>query len=254
MGRTINIQTNFSVGELDPLLRGRVDLQQYYNCVSSAKNVFIQPQGGIKRRGGLKFVSEIPSSANPQNGIRLFSFEFNVDDSYIFAVLNQRIYIFRNQALVTNINGTGNDYLAVTQITSAMLSKLKFTQSADTAIFVQEDLPPLKIVRGTDHNLWTVSTITFDKEPYHAFSITLREPSGNLTPSGTSGSIELTAGSSIFHNGRTGTAQAGATSTITLDSGAVATDDIYNGSTIKITGGTGSDKIELYQIMLDHLK
>ena len=41
MGRTINIQTNFSVGELDPLLRGRVDLQQYYNCVSSAKNVFI---------------------------------------------------------------------------------------------------------------------------------------------------------------------------------------------------------------------
>ena len=240
MGRTINIQTNFSVGELDPLLRGRVDLQQYYNAVSSAKNVFIQPQGGIKRRGGLKFISEIPSSANPQNGIRLFSFEFNVTDSYIFAVVHQRIYIFRNQALVTNINGTGNDYLAVTQITSAMLSTLKFTQSADTSIFVQEDLPPLKIVRGTDHNLWTVSTITFDKEPFHAFSITVREPAGNLTPSGTSGSIELTAGSSIFHEGRSNTAQAGGTDTITLDTGAVATDDIYNGSTIKITAGTGS--------------
>lgn len=245
MGRTINIQTNFSVGELDPLLRGRVDLQQYYNCVSSAKNVFIQPQGGIKRRGGLKFVSEIPSSANPQNGIRLFSFEFNVDDSYIFAVLNQRIYIFRNQALVTNINGTGNDYLAVTQITSAMLPKLKFTQSADTAIFVQEDLPPLKIVRGDDHNLWTVSTITFDKEPYHAFSLTLREPSGTLTPSATSGSVELTAGSSIFHEGRSNTAQAGGSDTITLDTGAVATDDIYNGSTIKITGGIGSGQIRV---------
>ena len=240
MGRTINIQTNFSVGELDPLLRGRVDLQQYYNAVSTAKNVFIQPQGGIKRRGGLKFISEIPSSANPQNGIRLFSFEFNVTDSYIFAVVHQRIYIFRNQALVTNINGTGNDYLAVTQITSAMLSTLKFTQSADTSIFVQEDLPPLKIVRGTDHNLWTVSTITFDKEPFHAFSITVREPAGNLTPSGTSGSIELTAGSSIFHEGRSNTAQAGGTDTITLDTGAVATNDIYNGSTIKITAGTGS--------------
>ena len=240
MGRTINIQTNFSVGELDPLLRGRVDLQQYYNAVSTAKNVFIQPQGGIKRRGGLKFISEIPSSANPQNGIRLFSFEFNVTDSYIFAVVHQRIYIFRNQALVTNINGTGNDYLAVTQITSAMLSTLKFTQSADTSIFVQEDLPPLKIVRGTDHNLWTVSTITFDKEPFHAFTITVREPAGNLTPSGTSGSIELTAGSSIFHEGRSNTAQAGGTDTITLDTGAVATDDIYNGSTIKITAGTGS--------------
>jgi len=31
MTRIINIQTNFTVGEIDPLLRGRIDLAQYYS-------------------------------------------------------------------------------------------------------------------------------------------------------------------------------------------------------------------------------
>ena len=41
-------------------------------------------------------------------------------------------------------------------------------------------------------------------------------------------------------NERSGTAQAGATTTITLDAGASATNDFYNGLWIRITGGTGS--------------
>lgn len=52
-----------------------------------------------------------------------------------------------------------------------------------------------------------------------------------------------TAGAGLTDlGGRTldsGTAQAGASTTITLQSGAVATDDYYNGSTVVITGGTG---------------
>lgn len=42
-----------------------------------------------------------------------------------------------------------------------------------------------------------------------------------------------------------GTAQAGAASTITLSSGASATDDIYNGQTVKLTGGTGAGQVRV---------
>lgn len=42
---------------------------------------------------------------------------------------------------------------------------------------------------------------------------------------------------------RTGTAQAGAAASITLDAGASATDDAYNGMVIRITGGTGAGQI-----------
>lgn len=42
---------------------------------------------------------------------------------------------------------------------------------------------------------------------------------------------------------RTGTAQAGGANTITLDTGANATDDYYKGMVIRLTGGTGANQI-----------
>lgn len=201
MSRAVRIQTNFSAGEMDPLLRSRIDLEQYYNALETATNVFILPQGGAKRRDGLKFIYQLPSAAAPQNGVRLIPFEFNTDDSYMFAVVHQRIYIFRSGALVTNINGSGNDYLAVTTITSAMLTKLRFAQAADTIIFVHEDLAPLKIVRGAAHNLWTASAITFTNTPTNAFTLSTSTPAGTVTPSAVSGNVTITASSAVFSSG-----------------------------------------------------
>lgn len=198
MSRIIRIQTNFSAGEIDPLLRSRIDLSQYYNALETATNVYILPQGGAKRRDGTKFVFEIPGAAAPQNGVRLIPFEFNTSDSYMLCVVHQRIYIFRNGALVTNINGSGNDYLAVSAITSAMLDKLRFAQSADTIILVHADLAPLSIVRGATHADWTVSTISFTNPPQYAFTISTSTPAATLTPSASSGNITLTASSSVF--------------------------------------------------------
>lgn len=44
---------------------------------------------------------------------------------------------------------------------------------------------------------------------------------------------------------QSGTAQAGGASTITLSSGASATDNIYNGQTVKTTGGTGPSQVRV---------
>jgi hypothetical protein len=49
MTRFVNIQTNFSTGELDPLLRARIDIEAYRNALEEATNVVIQPQGGLRR-------------------------------------------------------------------------------------------------------------------------------------------------------------------------------------------------------------
>lgn len=198
MSRVIRVQTDFASGEIDPLLRSRIDLKQYYQALQTAQNVFILPQGGAKRRDGLKYIAELPAAANPQNGVRLIPFEFSVDDSYMFALVNQRIYIFKNAALVTDINGSGNDYLAVSGITSAMLSTLRHAQSADTIIFVHEDLAPLKIVRGATDASWTVSTITFENVPQHAFTLTTSNPAADITPDATSDNVKITASAAVF--------------------------------------------------------
>lgn len=246
MPRFVSFQTNFSTGELDPRLRSRVDLDQYNNALEQATNVVIQPQGGMKRRPGLKHILELPNTSTDSagNGVRLVPFEFSVDDSYMLVFTHLRMYVIKNGALVTAINGGANNYLT-TSITSAMLGSISWTQSADTLIVVHPDLAPTRIVRGANDASWTASTITLDSIPLYAFTETITNPSGTLTPSGVSGKITLTGSASVFHDGRTGTAQAGASTTITLDASASATDDIYNGSTVTITGGTGSGQIRV---------
>lgn len=198
MSRVVRVQTNFSTGELDPLLRSRIDLAQYYNALETATNVFVLPQGGVKRRDGLKFISQLPAAAAPEDGVRLIPFEFSTSDSYMFALAHQRIYIFRSGALVTNINATGDDYLAVSAITSAMLPKLRHAQSADTIIFTHEDLTPLKILRGASHSTWTVGTITFTTIPKHGFTVSASSPATTLTPSSITGNITLTTGGGVW--------------------------------------------------------
>ena len=245
MSRVIQIQTNFASGALDPLLRARIDLQQYYNALETAENVFCLPQGGLKRRDGLKFIFQLPTAANPQLGVKLIPFEFSASDTYMFAITQGRIHVFRNGALVTGINGTSNDFITASAITGAMLDKIRFAQRADPMILVHEDLPPQKLVRGADHNLWTLSELAFTNQPKHAFTITATQPAATITPNASIESITLTASAAIFHDGRSATAQAGASTTITLDSGASSTDDIFNGSRIRITGGTGSGQTRI---------
>ena len=57
MAKSKFLQSSFVSGELSPLLKGRVDLEQYYQGVATAENVLIVPQGGLKRRAGSEHVA-----------------------------------------------------------------------------------------------------------------------------------------------------------------------------------------------------
>jgi hypothetical protein len=198
MPRFVDIQSNFSTGELDPLLRSRVELEQYNNALAKATNVLIQPQGGLRRRFGTKHTLQLPASA--ADGVRLVPFQFSVADSYMLCFVHQRMYVVKAGAVVANINGSGNNYLA-TSITSDMVDDMCWTQSADTLIVVHPDLQPVKLVRGATDASWTISTITFDSIPKYAFTLAATSPAATLTPSGVSGNVTLTASASVFNAG-----------------------------------------------------
>jgi hypothetical protein len=200
MSRFVSMQTNFTSGELDPLLRARVDLTTTYsNALEKATNVVCQPQGGITRRAGTRYITTLPNSGaeSAANGSRLVSFEFSTLDSYMLCFVHNRMYIFKNGALVTNINGSGNNYLTTT-IPSSALNEMSWTQSADTLIVVHEDIAPKRIVRGANDATWTFSDITFNSIPNFAFTITTTNPAATLTPSAVSGKVTLTASASVF--------------------------------------------------------
>jgi|APGre2960657373_1045057.scaffolds.fasta_scaffold03553_3 hypothetical protein len=199
MPRFVDFTTNFSTGELDPLLRARVDLQAYANALSKATNVLIQPQGGLRRRPGLKHIYELPNTSTESagNGVRMVSFQFSVDDSYMLVFTHNRMYVIKNGVVQTNINGSGNPYLTTT-IGSTIVDDMCWTQSADTLIVVHPDIQPVRITRTSD-TAWTSTTITFDSIPKYAFTLTTTTPtSGHLTPSAVSGNVTLTSQNSAF--------------------------------------------------------
>jgi len=204
MPRFVEFTTNFATGELDPLLRARVDLQAYNNALAKATNVLIQPQGGLRRRPGTKHIFELPNASagasSAANGVRLVPFQFSVSDSYILCFTHNRMHVVKNGAVVTNINGTGNSYLTTT-ISSDMVDDMCWTQSADTLIVVHPDLQPVKIVRGASDSLWTASTITFDSIPKYAYTLATTNPAATLTPSAVSGNVTLTASVGVFSAG-----------------------------------------------------
>jgi hypothetical protein len=57
MARSKFLQSSFVSGELSPLLKGRIDLEQYYQGLATGENVLIVPQGGLKRRAGSEHVT-----------------------------------------------------------------------------------------------------------------------------------------------------------------------------------------------------
>jgi len=204
MARFVNIQSNFTTGELDPLIRARVDLKSYNNALETAKNVIIQPQGGLKRRPGTQFLFEL--GGTPENGIRFVHFEFSVDDSYMLIFTTNRMYVIKNRTLITNINASGNDYLDTSgnNLTGANIKQMCWTQSADTLILTHKEFAPVEIVRGVTDADWTISPLTFDSIPKYAFTPAYSNPAGTLTPSAVTGNITLTASSGVFNSGHVG--------------------------------------------------
>ena len=212
MSRVQQYQASFSIGEIDPLLYGRLDLQQYYTSVSSAKNVIFEPQGGFSRRPGLKFLLDL-TSQGAANSHHLVPFEFSSTQSFMIvmtAINNQttiRMHFFQQGTLLTNINGSGNNYIdfsvGTLYATSTFdLAKLSFTQSADTLICVHPNFVPFKVVRGATNTTWTATSLASELTvPKHAFSLSTSSPSGTITPSAVDGTVTITASQSIFSSG-----------------------------------------------------
>ena len=156
MPKVITLQTSFNSGVLDPRLAARTDLKQFYQGAAEAENVVTMPQGGIKRRPGLKYIAATASN----NEARLASFAFNVEQTYLMVFTNNSVAVYKDGVHQANVS---------TSYTTAQLFDLQWTQSADTMILVHEAHAPMKLVRGSSHTSWTLSTISLSNIPQYNF-------------------------------------------------------------------------------------
>ena len=228
MARYTQFQTNFSVGEMDPLLRARTDLEQYSNGLESAKNVVIHPQGGATRRPGLRTISKVYDNPTAEE-FKLIPFQFSRTDTYLLAVQGGLIKVFKNDVFQVNVSAG--------DITSAMVPDLKYTQAVDTLIIVHQDMHPKRLVRNSDVS-WTFEDVPLTNIPSYAFNPHTHYPQFAITPSAVDGNITITASS---YTSDTGTAQGGSSTTLILKAATSFTGTKTPvGMTLHLTSGTGS--------------
>jgi hypothetical protein len=163
--RQQTLQTSFTSGVLHPGLAARTDIEHYFQGVRIGRNVLFVKEGGARGRWGLQHISDVPA-----NG-RLAAFSFNTEQNYLLWIGAGFTEFFRNDALITNINGTGFSYLVNTYTLTQAL-ELDYTQSVDTMVQTHQDVAPQTLVRGIDHNLWTQAAATLTNLPKYDFNDT----------------------------------------------------------------------------------
>lgn len=239
MGRQIRLlKSDFTSGEVDPLLKARTDIKHYFSGAEQLRNAIVLPQGGVTDRPGLKFinnVSTLNSGNDPDDGARFVPFEFSSEITYVLLFLDQEIRVYKDGAQVHTITG-------LTQWTGAKLADLNWTQSNDTLLVFHPETQPYSIVRVSDTS-WTITAITFDYIPQYDYSPSSSNPSGTLTPAAVDGQVKLTSSASVWtasHVGQKVTGNGGLARIVQINSTSVAvavveipfynTDAIANGS------------------------
>jgi hypothetical protein len=136
MSRTTPIQTNFTGGEISPRLYGRVDLQKYATSVERCENFIIFPHGGITKRSGTRYISEVKYS----NRItKLIPFIFSTEQAYMLEFGHYYIRFYRNEGVLLNAAGTA-PYELVSPYSETDLASIDYTQSADVLYLVHPNL------------------------------------------------------------------------------------------------------------------
>lgn len=191
--------TNFTAGELTPLLSSRIDADAYKNAVKTLRNARIRAQGGITRRPGMVYHQTINNEP-----YQLESYIFDENESYIL--------LFRNGAL--DIVDTTSPNTILQTITSSRcewdatnIGQLVVSQSGDTMVIVHPDFLMKKLTRTSatnfdldDFEFYENDNIKFTA--YHKFS----PNSVTVTPGATSGTnITLTASAATWSSNMTGT-------------------------------------------------
>ena len=182
--------TNFTAGELSPLLSSRIDSNAYKNGVKKLRNFRVLSQGGIRRRGGLRYLqelSDIPYQTEP--------YVYDEDEAYIILFSNARVDIV-DITDPTNIA----DSITGCPWTTAMIGQLRVAQSGDTMIVVHPDMP-MQTLKRTAVDVFARAAYVFDSsdgfihQPYYKFAA----PDVTLDPASTTTNNQtITASAAIF--------------------------------------------------------
>ena len=227
---------SFNAGELSPYMYARNDLSKYNSGCLTLENFQVLPYGGVTRRPAIKYIAESKNNGKVRlisfefssaqtyvlelgaTYVRFYKNTAQLVNAYT-AWLTSTSYLIGDlvtdggsnyRCLVAHSSGTfATDLAANKWVLSAGATDLayeivspwavadvydiKFVQSADIMWLVHPDYPIQKLSRTSD-TVWTLEEMTPDFPALLEQNVTAT----TITPSGTTGSVTLTASTDTF--------------------------------------------------------
>ncbi len=205
MSYLFTLQSNFNGGQLTPKAHARVGRDFYFKSCKTMQNVLTTPQGGFKRRFGLKYQFEV-SGITDYTQCRIGSFQYS-DEGKTY------VLVFKNLTLDIYLNGSLVAGSIVTPYTTSDLPNIMWAQTEENVIVVHRSYNPRLLVRTSADSGWTFNNVTFKffptfdyRDDYNSVTFTLSATTGDnvtLTASGGSPFVSDHVGG-VFLGGDTG--------------------------------------------------
>lgn len=144
--------TNFSSGELNPLLVTRTDTTAYTSGAKTLRNWYLFDEGGIMRRPGTTYKASLPGAS------RIIPFIFSNDEMAVFVLSNNRLDVYDSNGASVQLNITTN-----CNWTTAQLFELNYAQFGDTVFISHRNNPTVQIVRASATS-FSASIFAFEED------------------------------------------------------------------------------------------
>ena len=194
------LQSSFSGGEFAPSLFGRTDIAQYESACEIVENMLVRPYGPVISTPGTEFINECKTGGSTSIA-RLLNFVFSRTDSYVIELGVGYFRFYTDGAVVVSTGTT--PYEVSHTYTASELKDIQFAQLNDVIYLAHPDHPPRQLTRLSASS-WVLSDLSFTGGPFFkdnaitSGSTIALLTSATITPSGTLGSITLSASSNIF--------------------------------------------------------
>jgi len=226
-------QPSFAGGELSPALYARTDLGKYAIGLRKCRNFIVHRTGGVSNRAGFEYLGPVADETVPPT---LIPFRFNNTSQVCLLEFGEKtMRIWYQGGLIED--SAGAVVSLATPYTAAEAAALSHAQSGDVLYLAHPSHAPAKLERASWTN-WTFTTLTFAPDvaaPGANISgqtlVVVRTPAADLTPSGTIGSVTVSATVTTSTYDET----TGGTSTTTSPAAVFAADDV--GRILKGGGG-----------------
>ena len=182
MPKINKITSAFNVGEIDPKLAVRTDIDQFRRGAKKARNVELNPQGGFGRRGGFQREGEniyyleytkVDVELRDQN--KMFLLEtFEITKDLTFQILFHKsndeanvihLAIFENGEFLSRF-----EYATVTNFNDFNCKDINVCQNVNNFIVVHPDIPVKNLqLEDEGTRTFTLTDVEFKKTPQFVF-------------------------------------------------------------------------------------